>query len=232
MRIAAVLLLATACAAAQAAAPPAEIRAEYEVLSAGIRIGRVVDTFVRKGDTYSLQSVTRSEGPLKVFLDDQVTLESTGKVVGGNLRPLQFGQRRAREPARDVSATFDWERGVLHSTYRGEQKEIPLPPDTQDRISLLYQLMLAKPGNGQMTIPMSNGRRVETYTYRVVDQVRITTPAGEFDTVHLERVNASARENKAEVWLAKDRFNFPVRVVFDDPKGLRLEQNLVALQTR
>ena len=225
----AALLLA---AAASAANVPAEIRAEYEVTSAGVRIGRVTEVFVRKGDTYTLSSVTRSEGPLKVFLDDQVTLESAGRIVAGNLQPAQFAQRRTKEPGRDVSATFDWERGVIHSSYRGERKEIPLPRATQDRISLLYQLMNATPANGNMTIPMSNGRRVEIYTYRFVDNVRISTPAGDFDTLHLERVNATAKENRAEVWLAKDRFNFPVRVVFDDPRGLRLEQNLVALQAR
>jgi hypothetical protein len=48
--------------------------------------------------------------------------------------------------------------------------------------------------------------------------------------MHYERVTASAKEGKAQVWLAKDRFNFPVRVVFDDPKGPRIEQLLVALE--
>ena len=62
---------------------------------------------------------------------------------------------------------------------------------------------------------MSNGRKVERYTYRLVGEVRLATPAGEFETMHFERVVESARESKAEVWLAKDRFNFPVRVVFD-----------------
>ena len=229
MKTIAALLLA---AAAAAAPPPAEIRAEYEVVAAGVRIGRVNDTYLRKGDTYSIQSVTRSEGPLKLFLDDEVTLESAGRIVGGNLQPAQFGQRRLKDPSRDVKATFDWERGVMLSSYKGERKEIPLPRATQDRISLLYQLMSVKAGDGNMTIPMSNGRRVEVYTYRLVEEVRITTPAGDFDTLHLERVNASPKENRAEVWLAKDRFNFPVRVVFDDPKGLRLEQNLLAMQAR
>jgi hypothetical protein len=229
MKTIAALLLA---AAATAAPPPAEIRAEYEVVAAGVRIGRVQETYLRKGDTYSIQSVTRSEGPLKLFLDDEVTLESAGRIVGGNLQPSQFGQRRLKEPSRDVKATFDWERGVMLSSYKGERKEIPLPRATQDRISLLYQLMSVKAGDGNMTIPMSNGRRVEIYTYRLVEEVRIATPAGEFDTLHLERVNANPKENRAEVWLAKERFNFPVRVVFDDPRGLRLEQNLLALQAR
>jgi hypothetical protein len=51
-------------------------------MNSGVKIGRVNETFVRRGDDYSIQSVTRSEGPLKLIFDDQVTMESTGKVVG------------------------------------------------------------------------------------------------------------------------------------------------------
>ena len=40
------------------------------------------------------------------------------------------------------------------------------------------------------------------------------------------------KDTRAEVWLAKERFNFPVRVVFDDPKGIKLEQTLENLQQR
>ena len=60
---------------------------------------------------------------------------------------------------------------------------------------------------------------------------KVSTPAGAFDTLHYQRVTADPKESHADVWLAKDRFNFPVRVVFDDPKGLRLEQTLVALES-
>jgi uncharacterized protein DUF3108 len=217
---------------AVALAIPEQITAEYQITNLGITIGRVHETFVRRGDNYSIQSVTRSEGPLKILLDEQITLESSGKVVASGLRPLRFEQRRARNPRRDVDATFDWERGVIHSTFQGERSEIPLPGDTQDRLSLMYQFMKLTPRGGAMKLPMSNGRKVEVYSYRLVNEERLSTPAGEFDTLHFERVTASDKESKAEVWLAKDRHNFPVRVVFDDPRGLRLEQTLVALQTR
>ena len=226
--LAAALLLASG----GALAIPTEITAEYQVTNSGVKIGRVNETFVRKGDDYSIQSVTRSEGPLKLIFDDQVTMESTGKVVGTGLRPLRFEQKRAKDSRRDVDATFDWERGVMRSTFRGESSEVPLPSDTQDRLSLMYQFMRARAVEGAMKVPMSNGRKVELYTYRLVGEERIATPAGEFDTLHFERVTTKPTESRAEVWLAKDRFNFPVRVVFDDPKGFRLDQMLVLLQAR
>jgi hypothetical protein len=228
MKLVAALLLASSTAAAV----PNEITAEYQVTSSGVKIGRVNETFVRKGDDYSIQSVTRSEGPLKLIFDDQVTLESSGKVVAAGLKPMRFEQRRAKDSRRDVEASFDWERGVMRSTYHGESSEVSLPAETQDRISLMYQLMRARPVDGTMKVPMSNGRKVEMYTYRLVREERLATPAGEFDTLHFERVTTKPTESRADVWLAKDRFNFPVRVVFDDPKGFKLDQTLVTLQTR
>ena len=226
-------LLAALLVASTAVAPiPNEINAEYQITNSGVKIGRVSETFTHKGDDYFIQSVTRSEGPLKLIFDDQVTMESSGKVVASGLKPMHFEQKRARDARRDVDATFDWERGVMRSTFRGESSEVPLPANTQDRLSLMYQFMRARAVEGAMKVPMSNGRKVEVYTYRLVKEERIATPAGEFDTLHFERVTDKPSESRADVWLAKDRFNFPVRVVFDDPKGFRLDQVLVMLQTR
>lgn len=229
MRRLALLLLAAAPVLASAI--PNRITAEYELINNGLTVGRVNESFVRSGDSYEIQSVSRSEGALRLFFDEQITLRSSGKVVAGGLRPMQFDERRTREPKRDVSATFDWERGVMQSRYRGEVTQHALLPATQDRISMMYQFMHVKPREGNMALAMSNGRKVERYTYRRVDEVRIGTPAGEYDTVHFARVTSEPNDRHVEVWLAKEHHYFPVRVVFDDPRGFRVEQRLVALRT-
>ena len=72
---------------------------------------------------------------------------------------------------------------MIHSTFKGERSEIPLPGETQDRLSLMYQFMKASAREGILEVPMSNGRRVEMYTYRLVEEVRVSTPAGDFDTL-------------------------------------------------
>jgi uncharacterized protein DUF3108 len=219
----------TLLASGTALATPSEIAAEYSLTFGGITIGHVSETYSRIGDKYAIRSVARAEGPLKLFLDDQLTLSSSGRVVATGLQPLQFEQHRAHSSKGAVQATFDWAKGVMLSDDEGKRSETPLPEQTQDRISVMYQFMNLNPGRGTVTMPMSNGKKVELYTYRFVDEQQLDTPAGRFDTMHYERVTSSDRESKAQVWLAKDRFNFPVRVVFDDPKGLRLEQVLVAL---
>jgi len=227
----AALLLAFA-ASTLAHALPVEITAEYKLVSMGVTIGLVSESFKREGDSYAIRSTTRSEGPLKLVLDDNITLHSRGRIKDGGLQPLEFEQKRAGDASRDIRATFDWDRGVMLSRYKGESHEVALPQATQDRLSVMYQFMSLGKGTQTVEMNMSNGRKVDRYAYRLVEEVRLSTPAGEFDTVHYERVTASPKENKAGVWLARDRFNIPVRVVFDDPKGLKLEQVLLQLKVR
>jgi len=228
VKLVALLLLALA---QPVAALPERIEAEYHIYKAGLFIGRVQETFVRTGDAYSIRSVTRSEGLLKVFLDDTLTVHSEGRVGPAGLQPLVFEQRRAGDPSRDIRATFDWKNRLLHSQYRGEAKDVELPPGTQDRLSILYQFMNLPPGEDRVHMHMSNGRKVELYTYVKTEEARLKTPAGDFETQRFERVTDGERQSKAQVWVAKDRFNIPVRIVFDDPNGLSLEQTLFELRT-
>jgi len=230
MRSLACAILLAASVSAWAAAP-ARIEAEYQLTNRGLAIGRMTETYVRTGDNYEIHSVSRSEGLLKVLFDESITLKSTGRVSEQGLKPLRFEERRTREPKRDVEADFDWERGVMSSRFRGEMSRHTLPPATQDRISMMYQFMHVKGGSGNLALSMSNGRKIELYTYRLVGEPRIATPAGEFDTLHFERVTSKGNDRHVEVWLAKSHHNFPVRVVLDDPRGLRVEQTLVALRT-
>ena len=228
-----VLALASLPAAVlSAAALPERIEAEYHIYKAGLLIGRVHELFVRNGDAYTIRSVTRSEGLLKIFLDDTLTVESEGRVIPEGLQPLKYEFRRANNTSRDIRATFDWKKGVMHSEYRGEAKDVDLPAGTQDRLSVLYQFMNLPQNGERVRMQVSNGRKVDLYTYMKTDEPRLKTPAGDFETRHYERVTETERESRAQVWVAKDRFNLPVRIVFEDSNGLSLEQTLAELRTQ
>jgi hypothetical protein len=225
-----------ACVAASAASQPTQIQAQYVVTTnGGITIGRATEVFSRKGDTYSIRSETRSDGPLKMFLDDQITVESTGRVDKEGLKPLEYTERRAKDNKRDLRNTFDWKISVMHTELRNDPSDAWIPPGTQDRISVMYQFGYLKELPAVLEIPMADRRRIHMYTYQLVGDERISTPAGDFDTRHYRRVTRDTkdtRETKVDVWLAKDRHNFPVRVIFDDPRGYKLEQLLAALETK
>ena len=229
IRVAALLFFASLAAAA---APPTEVSAQYAITTSGMTIGHVSENFVRKAGTYTIQSVTRSEGLLKAFVDDEFTAESTGRVDSHGLQPLTYTEHRARDGKRDLRSEFDWDKGVMRTMSGGQNSEVALPGQTQDRISMMYQFMNQKAFGDTFVVPMAERRKIETYTYRLVEEVKITTAIGDFDTLHYERVLNDPKDTRADVWLAKDRFNFPVRVVLDDPKRYRLEQTVVALDAK
>jgi hypothetical protein len=116
-------------------------------------------------------------------------------------------------------------RTVLH----GENTDTALPVATQDRISVMYQFTQMHELAETLVLPIAERRKIETHVYRFVGEEKIETPMGPFDTRHYQRVVGDAKDTRADVWLAKDRFSFPVRAVFDDPKGFRLEQTVVSL---
>jgi len=232
VRIIAALLCTASIAAGAAGAQPMEISARYGITNSGITIGSVKETFVRHGDSYSIQSVTRSEGILRTFVDDQITVESTGRVGAEGLQPFAYNEHREKDSKRDLRSEFDWKNGVMRTSLHGESTEVALPAETQDRISMMYQFMNMKQFGETLVVPMADRRKVEFFTYKLVDEGRIATPAGEFATRHYQRVVNNPKDTKADVWLAKDRYNFPVRIILDDPKGFRLEQTIEALDTR
>jgi hypothetical protein len=149
-------------------AQPGQIEAQYRVTNSGIEIGSVKETFVRKGDKYSIQSVTRSEGLLKALLDDQITVESSGRVGAEGLQPLVYVEHRLKDPKRDLTATFDWDKGVMRTVLHGEHAETALPPGTQDRISVMYQFVMMRRFPETLTLPIAERRKVEVHTYRLV----------------------------------------------------------------
>lgn len=219
------------CTSFSALAQPMQITARYAITNSGMTIGSVKESFVRTGDAYKIESVTRSEGVLKMFVDDQFTVQSSGKVGKDGLQPFAYNEHRAKDGKRDLKSEFDWDRKVMRTTLHGEDSEVALPADTQDRISMMYQFINIRHYGETLTVPMADRRKVEVFTYKLVDEGKLATPAGEFQTRHYQRVVNNPKDTKADVWLAKDRYNFPVRIVLDDPKGFRLEQTIESLDT-
>lgn len=225
-------ILFAALLSSQAWATPTSIEAEYRISRNGLHIGRVLETYTRNASAYRIESVTRTDGVLKLFYDDSIVVQSEGRFGAAGLVPLRFEQKRARDPGRDIRATFDWENAVMHSEYKGEKQDHVLPRGTQDRLSIMYQFMNMRPIRDDVALYMSNGRKVELYRYRKVDEPVLSTPAGDFETLHFARVTESDRESKAEIWIAKDRFQLTLRAIFDDSSGARLEQSILSLSTR
>ncbi len=232
----AVVALQVRAASLETTSPvPTTVKASYKIYKAGILLGSVEEQFVRDGDRYRITSATRAEGPLSAFIREEINVTSEGKIGPSGLVPSLFSTTRKTDTGKSFTTKFNWDKRELVREH--EDRDAPggiaketfeLATGTQDRLSAMYQFMVARPVAEAVSTLMTQGKNAERYQYVKLGEPNVSTRAGQFATVHYSR-EARAGEAKAELWLAKDRSYIPVRMVFTDPKGTSLEQSLVGL---
>ncbi len=221
-------LLASLSVAGLAAPPEVQsVQAVYKVYLKGLPVGHDEERFERTGERYRITSETRAEGLAALFVRAPFTLVSEGRIVGDELQPLSYRSSRG-DPARAVSARFDWDRKLMEATRGDKQESFELPAGTQDRLSAMYQFMLKPPTSESVTARMTQGKKPESYHYVKQGEETLHTAAGDFATVYYAR-EAKEGESKVQLWLAKDHNFLPVRIVFEDKNG-KFEQQLVELK--
>jgi hypothetical protein len=202
------------------AAPPAHVEIAYEVLRDGRPVADIVSRIDHDAKTYELSETWRGRGIY--YLLGEARRASRGQVTAEGLRPVEFTDKR---PGREATrATFDWSAGTLTLRHKGETSVRPLPASAHDRLTSLFGAAFYPPGTAAITLDVTDGRGVSTYVYRTAGRERVTTPAGEFDSVRLVKQRDAPDDSAAEIWLA-DRLGYlPVRVLVIDKDGMRADQ--------
>ncbi len=211
--------------AATAFAQPGDARLTYELSYKGFTVGETRESFIQTGSQYKLESVSEARGLLKAVFRDKISFLSAGTVTKDGLRPSRFEQHRGKDASKTRIANFDWKANSIDMKFDGGNEKADLQPGAQDALSIIYQFMFAPLKEGTSKIFMTNGKQIEQYEFRKVEDVSIDTPAGTFDTVHVARVSQPG-ETKTDVWLAKDKNYLPVRVVVIEPSGDKTERLL------
>lgn len=190
------LLLSLACAAAAAlAAPPQRVDVEYELRRNGSAVAEVSERLEHDGRTYRLSQTWKGKGIYA--LRGEARRSSAGSVGPEGLRPEAFEDLRPGKDPRRVSPGAG----------------------AQDRLSVLWHFAF-KPPAGRVTLQVADGRGVSAHVYEPAGRERIRTPAGEFHALKLERRDDDRR---AQVWLAPERGNVPVRLVVSEKDGTVVE---------
>ena len=211
-------------------ATPTSVTASYKIYKAGIWIGTVEEQFTRDGDRYKIVSNTETAGPLRLFLRDQLTVTSEGTISASGLRPDNYQFTRRNDQKKNVSSVFEWDTHQLVSRHNDISETFYLPEGTQDRLSAMYQFMFNVPRSSEVGVWMSQGKKAEQYRYRKQGEPVLKVNNENLPTVYYAR-EAKVGESKAQLWLAKEKYYLPVRIVFEDAKGSALEQLLVTLHT-
>jgi len=225
------LALTGACGAAESGAPQA-ISASYEVSRNGGRVAVINESFEANDDSYRIVSESHAVGLLALFERQPLRLTSSGRLTAAGLRPQLFEGKRGDDDPRQVRADFDWQGKQLTIARDGRTDTLPLPPGTQDRLSLMYQFMFLVPDRSQrLEFSMTNGRKLDQYRYTVQSGVEIETPLGRMSTVHLVKQHRPD-ESGAEIWLAPQHRYLPIKMLILEEDGSRYEQVITKLEIK
>lgn len=226
------LVLACTLAASAAAAAPKSVRLTYGGFMNGMSIGTISEQFESDGASYRIVSDTKPIGLAALIQRQPLRFTSNGLVNRNGLRPLQFEARRTAAEPPQVSAEFDWAQAQLVLKHNGKTEAVALPSGTQDRLSVMYQFMYLAPERmRQLDFPMTNGRKLDRYRYRATPDVEIDTGLGRLKTVHLVKQREPG-DTVNEVWLSPQHQYLPVKVLFVERDGVRLEQIVQSLELR
>jgi hypothetical protein len=211
------------------AASPSSVQATYDIFKGSLKIGQVEETFTREKDHYTISSATRAVGLLAIFKPGRIVFNSSGLIDSKGLLPLHFSDLREGEEHRNRSAEFDWDARQLTVIHDGQRLPATLPEGTQDRISAMYQFMFLSLEKAEaLNFYMTNGNKLDIYSYRITPDQSVTVPLGTFKALYLASV-PEAGTSRTEIWLAVERSNFPCKIVVTEPDGGRMTQVLTAL---
>lgn len=213
---------------------PVEVRAEYGISRGTTRIGTVTEIFRREGDRYNITSQTVAAGALSWIVRDKLVVVSEGAITRAGLQPMSYAFLRERSPKKNVRATFAWPAdtaGIMTSEFDGKTSRTPVEPGTLDRLSILYQFMVAPPNQDRVDAWMTNGRNVTRYSYERRGVESIQTPVGLYEALHIQRKDTE-EGSTVDLWLAQDRHFVPVRIRLTHKDGTRDEQALLSLSVR
>jgi hypothetical protein len=190
------------------------------------------ETYETKNNEYRLVSETKAVGILGLFRKETVRFVSEGAVTRNGLQPRRFEGKRHDNDPKGVRGELDWAAGRLTIHHHGITETMPLPRGTQDRLSVLYQFMFIAPDKaGKLEVPMTNGRKLYHYRYKVQPGVELDTALGRIETVYLVK-ERKPEESAIELWLSPRHRYLPVRMVIVERNGSRYEQLVTRLEIK
>jgi len=178
----------------------------------GFGIGQTTYSGQFRDGRYSLVSVTEATGITALFVSGKIIQTSEGRVTASGLQPEQFWSAKGEK--RQLPVRFDWAQQRLLLPGGG----VELAPQTQDLVSFPFHLaMLVHEGDAAWSLPVTNGKKLREYGFRVVGREQLTVGDSRIETLHLQ--GGRSGEGSLDVWLATARNWLPVRIRMLDQKG-------------
>ncbi|MFA7593029.1 MAG: DUF3108 domain-containing protein [Thiohalobacteraceae bacterium] len=212
-RMLAAVLLGLVSLVAQTAVPE-DFVAVYELSLNRFVIGEAQVALNAQSDgRYEYHSHTRPTGLAKLFRSDQVQESSLFTLHKGRIRPLEYRfDHTGSKKGRHAYLKFDWQAREVSNTVEGHTWEMEIPEGALDKLVVQVAAMMdLTAGKRQTTYFIADGGKLKEYHFTVVGEETIQVPAGEFQTIKIQRVRKNFKRT-TYLWCAPSLGYLPVRI--------------------
>lgn len=197
-----------------AEAVPSDFTAVYDFERGRLTIGETRIGLERsQDDIYRYWSEAKATGFVSLFIDDVIREESLFRFADGRLWPVSYEYRQlnsSKNRAEDIA--YDWTDGIAKVNYRGHESVVELEPGVMDRFLMQLAIsMHASDGALERTYRVIDNSRIKSYRLKSQGTQAITTPAGTFEALRVERIDDS-EDKKLRMWLAPELGYLPVKI--------------------
>ena len=185
-------LLGTAAVAA-----PAPFVADYRMLRGSLHIADARFELSRDAeDGWTLRSTTEAVGLLRLVTDDTVVETSTFRFGETGPIPLHYHyEQRNSKKDRDERYAFDWAKGLVTGTARGQKIELEVPKGTLDPLLLRIAVgdALAR-GVLPKSYAVVERSKLRDYAITRTKPGPLKVPLGTFEVQGVERVSEDGKK--------------------------------------
>jgi hypothetical protein len=161
--------------------------------------------------TYEYSTVHHARGIFRLAFPGAISEQSTFTLVGGRVEPLSYEEHNGSRADQNVSLAFDWQAGRARGTAVGKAVDQPLPPGTQDPMSVQVELMRDLiAGDAPTHFMLFDRDSAKQFQYTRERTETLDTSMGRFDTV-IYRSDRPDSDRVMRLWLAPSLGYLPVQ---------------------
>jgi hypothetical protein len=210
---------------------PGKATLDYDMLlgADGVRVGKTRYIWQVNAGRYSLTSITEGTGLVKLVQPGKLVQISLGRITAAGLAPDDYWIQRGKPtPDKTTAAHFNYGLKIVTIGKMSEAVSVPLLDNSQDVLSVTFQLAQIVPFSGEKLLHVTAGKGLKPYRVHVVGEEMLNTALGTLRTLHVARVK-EGDEDPVDVWLASDYNYLPVKVRVKHSKYGVVEQVISAM---
>jgi hypothetical protein len=143
---------------------------------------------------------------------------------GATPQPLRYTFEQKGLGARSRGVNFDQDQKQLTWTMDGKSGMLPFDEPVYDDLNGFMEVSRQlREGREDIEFQVADKDAIRTYHYRVLGQETLTTPVGQYNTVHLERVRDPGNERTTEFWLSPELDYLLLRLLQVEPDGRQVQ---------